>query len=199
MDNFNNHLYEQRLTKRERRLLRKQQRKQEGLLLARRKKIKKMLFIFLLIALIAGGIIFALLNYSPSENQAENQGTPKMEINPKEYDAGTVSMSAGKIQRTYEIKSIGDGDLEIDSVWTSCHCTTARLKVGDKTSPEFGMDKRRTSQKIAPGETGFLEVTFDPAFHGPQGVGQAVRVVYLSTNDPENKKAEVRLLANVIQ
>lgn len=55
------------------------------------------------------------------------------------------------------------------------------------------------SQKIAPGETGQLEVIFDPAFHGSQGTGQVVRAVYLSTNDPENKKAEVRLLANVIK
>jgi len=61
------------------------------------------------------------------------------------------------------------------------------------------MNKRSTSQKIPPWETGFLEITFDPAFHGPQGTGPVVRVVYLSTNDPNNKKTEVKLMANVIQ
>lgn len=191
-----NNLNDQPLTKRQRRLLRKQQQEQERMLLQRRKKIRKVLFISLPILLLAGIIVFFVKNYTPEEN---HPGTPQIEIPANEYDAETISMADGVIKHTYEIKNTGVGDLIIDSIWTSCHCTTARLKVGDKTSPEFGMDKRPTSQKIAPGQTGFLEVTFDPAFHGPQGVGQAVRVVYLSTNDPENKKAEVRLLANVIQ
>lgn len=198
MDNFNNNSTNQPLTKKERRLLKKQQKEQECLHLVRRKKLKKSFFVLLPIVLIAGGIVFSLLNYSSSE-PSENQGDPKIEITPKEYDVGTISMSAGKIQRTYEIKNTGDGDLKIDSIWTSCHCTTARLTVGDKTSPEFGMYKSSTSQKIAPGQTGFLEMTFDPAFHGPQGAGQAVRAVYLSTNDEQNKKVEVKLLANVVQ
>ena len=80
-------------------------------------------------------------------------------------------------------------------------CTTARLRVGDKTSGEFGMQSNPIfwSQKIAPGETGYLEVTFDPAFHKEQGTGPVVRVVYLLSNDPQNEKAEVRLTANVVE
>ena len=97
----------------------------------------------------------------------------------------------------FEMKNTGDGDLKIDSIWTSCHCTTAKLTANGKTSAEFGMDKYSTSQKIAPGESGFLEVTFDPAFHGPQGIGAAVREIYLSTNDPLNPKARIQLSANV--
>ena len=55
------------------------------------------------------------------------------------------------------------------------------------------------SQKIAPGEIGYLEVTFDPAFHGPGGTGSVIRAIYLSTDDPKNKTAEVKLLVNVIK
>lgn len=161
----------------------------------RRKKIKKILFISLPILLLAGIIIFFVKSYTPEEN---HPGAPRMEIPVNEYDAGTVSMADGKIKRTFEIKNIGIGDLKIDSIWTSCHCTTARLTVNNKTSAEFGMDKHYTSQKIAPGEKGYLEVTFDPAFHGPQGIGSIVRAIYLSTNDPQNQKAEVRLIANVV-
>lgn len=69
MDNFNNNLTDQPLTKRERRLLKKQQREQERLLLARRKKIKKMIFISLPILLIVGGIVFGLLNLSPDSGE----------------------------------------------------------------------------------------------------------------------------------
>lgn len=196
MDNFNNNSTDQPLSKRERRLLKKQQKEQERILLQRRKKIKKILFISLPILLLAGIIVFFVKNYTPEEN---HPGAPQIEIPANEYDAGTVSMAGGLVKHTYEIKNTGIGDLKINSIWTSCHCTTARLRVGDKESPEFGMDKRSTLQKIAPGQTGFLEVTFNPAFHGPQGVGQAVRVVYLSTNDPQNKKIEVKLLVNVVK
>lgn len=197
MNISNKNLTDQSLTKRERRLLKRQQIENERLLSSRRKKIKKVIFILLPVILIAGGIIFSLLNYSP----AENQGNPKIEIAQKRYNAGTVSMANGLVKHTYEIKNIGDGDLKIDRIWTSCHCTTARLMVGDKESPKFGMNNNPVfwSQKIAPNETGQLEVIFDPAFHGPQGTGPVVRVVYLSTNDKQNVKAEVRLSANVVQ
>lgn len=193
MDNLDN----QQLTKKERRLLRRREEEQERVRLAKQKKVKNAIFIFLPLILIVGGIIFI----SISSSSPENQGAPKIIISSREYDAGTVSMSDGLVKHTYEIKNIGDGDLKINKIWTSCMCTTARLKVGDKTSPEFGMHDKTMfwAEKIAPNQTGFLEITFDPAFHGPQGTGLVVRVVYLSTNDPENKKAEVRLLVNVVQ
>lgn len=195
MENFNNNLSGQQLTKQERRLLKKQRKERERALLQRRKKIKKILFVSLPILLLAGIIIFFAKSYTPQENHS---GTPQMDIPIKEYDAGTISMADGKIKHIFEIRNIGIGDLKIDSIWTSCHCTTARLTVNSETSAEFGMDKHYTSQKIAPGQTGFLEVIFDPAFHGPQRTGPAVRAVYLSTNDPQNKKAEIKLLANVV-
>ncbi len=187
------------LTKKEKYLIRKQRKEQERLRRVYRKKIRKILLISLPV-IIAGSVIFLLINYLPKENQSTNQGTPKIEINPQEYDAGTVSMTAGKVQYTYEIKNKGEGDLKISRIWTSCMCTTARLKVGDKTSPEFGMQSSPVfwSQKIAPEQTGYLEVTFDPAFHGPQGVGSNIRVVYISSNDPKNKETEVKLITNVI-
>lgn len=187
-----------RLTKKEKYLLKKQRKEQERLEKARRKKIKKIVKIFLPLILIAGGLVFVLANYSPAEDQG---GMSRIEIDPWEYNAGTVSMAEGLVKKTYEIKNNGDGDLKISSIKTSCMCTTVRLKVGDKTSPEFGMHSNSAfwSQKIAPGEIGYLEVVFDPAFHGPQGTGSVVRVVSLSTDDPQNKEAKIRLIANVIK
>ena len=184
------------LTGKERYELRKKEKEKEYLGKIRKKKIKKITMVLLPLALIIGSIVLALTNYSPRETQ----GRAKIEINPLEYDAGTVSMAAGLVKKTYEIKNTGDGDLKIDRIWTSCHCTTARLKVGEKVSSEFGMDGSSPfwSQKIAPGQTGYLEVTFDPAYHGPAGLGPVIRAIYLSTNDPQNKKVEVRLSANVI-
>ncbi|HDZ54119.1 MAG TPA: DUF1573 domain-containing protein [Candidatus Nealsonbacteria bacterium] len=145
---------------------------------------------FLIIVLLVFGL--------PYLDQKEGQG--KIEVNPLEYDAGTISMAAGLIKHIYEIRNNGDSDLKIEDIRTSCMCTTAILKTGDKESPKFGMhnNPKFWSQKIAPGEIGFLEVTFDPAFHGPQGTGPVIRAIYLSTSDPDNQKIEIRLLVNVI-
>lgn len=128
-------------------------------------------------------------------------GQGKIEISPLEYDAGTVSMAEGLVKRTYEIKNTGEGDLKIDRIWTSCMCTTARLKVGDETSPEFGMHDNPVfwSQKIAPGQISYLEVVFDPAFHGKQGIGGIIRAVYVSSDDAQNQKTEVKLIVNVVE
>ncbi len=191
----------QELTKKERYLLKKQKKQEERFRRARKKKIGKIIKISIPIILVLGGVILGFVYFLSGENEESHSGTPKIEIIEPEYNAGTVSMADGLVKHTYEIANTGVGDLKIDRIWTSCMCTTARLRVGENTSSEFGMHSNPAfwSQKIAPGESGYLEVAFDPAFHGSQGTGQAVRTVYISTNDPENKKAEVKLSANVVQ
>src|SRR3989344_6244310 len=61
----------QNLTKKEEYLLKKQQKEGALFLERRRRKVRKMIFIFLPIVLITGGIIFALVNYSPKEAPRE--------------------------------------------------------------------------------------------------------------------------------
>lgn len=146
--------------------------------------------------LMAAGLIFGLPKLSQEE-----AGEGRIEISPLEYQAGRVSMAAGLVKHTFEVKNSGQGDLKISGIKTSCMCTTAKLRVEGEESPEFGMHNNPTfwSEKIAAGQTGYLDVTFDPALHGPAGVGQVLRIIYLSTNDPEQKEAQARLTANVIQ
>lgn len=189
---------EKELTKREIRLLKREEKRQEYLRSIRYRKIKKTAAVALVTLLVAGGITFLIAN-SPSEENKNNSA--KIEINPAEYDLGDISMSAGVVKKTFEIKNSGSSDLKIDSIWTSCHCTTAKLKVGDKLSPEFGMEAGLSfwSEKIAPDQTGYLEVAFDPAYHGHEGMGPVIRAVYLSTNAPDQKKVEARLSANVTE
>lgn len=157
----------------------------------------------LTIFIVAGTVLIAtLLIFGLNGRDASGQGT--MELSPKEYDAGTVSMAADTVKKTFEIKNVGQGDLKITAISTSCMCTTARLKVGDKISSEFGMTGMGDSpafwsQKIAPGEKGYLEVTFDQAMHGEAGLGDIIRAIYISSDDPQQKRAEVRLIANVIR
>lgn len=178
----------------------KQDREREYTKKGNMKKLQKTVVVVIASAFVVGGLSFVLAKQIFNGEKENSTGTPVMEISPKEYDAGTISMAAGILKYTYEIENKGDGELKINNIKTSCHCTTARLKVGDSESPIFGMDSAFSSWtgKIPGGGKGYLEVIFDPAYHGSSGVGAAVRAIYFATNDPNHKKAEVRLSANVI-
>lgn len=68
-------------------------------------------------------------------------------------------------------------------------------------SPVFEMHAQypKWSETIVPGASSRLEVTFDPSFHGDQGLGQAVREVYILSNDPVEPQKTVRLTAMVVK
>ena len=98
------------------------------------------------------------------------------------YDFGTISMAAGKVSTTYRIKNQGTQPLTLDRIYTSCMCTEASLvqASGRKQGP-FGMPGHGplmpVRAQLAPDEVALLEVVFDPAAHGPSGVGRIERVV----------------------
>lgn len=177
----------------------KQDREKEYAKKGNMKKLQKTTVVIIVVALVVGGLSFVLAKQFLNGEERPS-GVPVMTVNPKEYEAGTISMAAGNLKYTYEIENKGDGELKISNIKTSCHCTTASLKIGDNESPSFGMDSAFSSWTgaIPANGKGYLEVTFDPAYHGSSGVGAAVRAIYFATNDPNHKKAEVRLSANVI-
>lgn len=151
----------------------------------------------LIIGIVGGTILIAGLVIFLPGIQPDTGG--QIEVEPREYDIGDIEMTQGLVKRNYEVKNTGSGPLKITGIITSCHCTTAVLKVGDRISPSFGMESMSFwSQEILAGQTAFLEVTFDPNYHGDAGMGPVTRGIYISSNDPENKKVELLLSANVI-
>lgn len=97
------------------------------------------------------------------------------------YNFGTISMAAGKVTHRYAISSSASDPVVIRKIYTSCMCTTAALVKNGKASDAFGMpghtpipsiDVPLTNQDGA-----YVEVVFDPAAHGPAGVGPIERVV----------------------
>lgn len=151
----------------------------------------------LIIAIVGGTILIAAsLIFLPSLKPSTGG---LIEVNPREYDIGDIQMTDGLVKKSYEVKNSGSGPLKISGILTSCHCTTAVLRVGDKASPSFGMTPVSFwSEEIPAGQTAQLEVTFDPAFHGDAGMGPVTRGIYISSNDPKNKRVELLLSANVI-
>lgn len=97
------------------------------------------------------------------------------------FDFGSISMAAGNVKHSFKIKNAGAAAATIGKMYTSCMCTTATLEArGEKFGP-YGMPGHgfipKLNKTVDPGEEAIVEVVFDPAAHGPAGVGRIQRVV----------------------
>ncbi len=102
------------------------------------------------------------------------------------FNFGTISMARGEVRHAFKVKNSFSEPMTINKIYTSCMCTTAYLvRVGSKLGP-YGMPGHgivpRIDEKFAPGEEAEVEVVFDPAAHGPAGVGRVDRAVYLEND-----------------
>ncbi|MCQ9208476.1 MAG: DUF1573 domain-containing protein [Omnitrophica bacterium] len=103
---------------------------------------------------------------------------PKIEVLP-------YSWSFGKIKNTnikthiFKVKNIGQKELIIKRVSTSCGCTKASI----------------SSKKIAPGSSAKLKVTFDPKQR--KASGKIRSDVYIESNDPENPTKIISIFADL--
>lgn len=153
------------------------------------------------LVLIFLGIFIAVVSFFiffNSNSAGEENVNAKVALGETNYDWGDVGINDGNVTHTFDIKNEGSDPLELYNVVTSCMCTTATLKLGNEQSPEFGMhEKSAYVMKVLPGEIAQLNITFDPAFHGPSGVGPISRLIRVSTNDPGNSLLEFSLTANV--
>lgn len=94
---------------------------------------------------------------------------PKISFARELHDFGQVPQLGGVVTTEFTVFNKGDSNLEINSISTSCGCTTAEI--------DFNI--------IKPGESATLKVFFDPNFHKePDGIFK--RTVFLETNDPDN-------------
>lgn len=98
-----------------------------------KRKMKQIIFIFMAILLATG--------------MASAQQKAVISAEQTSYDFGTIKEADGKVSHTFQIKNQGDKPLVITRVIASCGCTT----------PEW------TKEPIAPGKTGDIKVTYDPA------------------------------------
>ena len=102
------------------------------------------------------------------------------------YDFGSISMARGKVTTEFLITSPTSSPLKITKVYTSCMCTEATLSVGGRKFGPFGMPGHgivpSVDTEIPAGQSAQLLVTFDPAAHGPAGVGKIERAVRVETN-----------------
>jgi hypothetical protein len=161
-------------------------------------KDKFILFVVVFTVLLLA--IGALLLSRASEGLViEPTESVKVSVDNTFYDWGEIGIKNGSVLASFNIKNEGESVLKLYGVTTSCACTNATLKLGEKASPEFGMHtKSNYVMEVPVGETAELKVVFDPAFHGPNGIGKIDRVVKVSTNDINKPKLNFNTSALVV-
>ena len=123
-------------------------------------------------------------------------------VDPANYDLGEVPMGNGLVTREYKVKNTTSQILKLKKIVTSCMCTKAKVKTISGESKLFGMeghgDKNApVNLEITPGEEALVTAIFDPAAHGPQGVGPIDRTVTLIFSDPAGI-VELRFFGKVV-
>lgn len=145
-----------------------------------------------LVAITVAAIAFGV--YRSQQRVAKPQSPPRQEQPARPailaslkpfVDLGTFSMARGNVPFRYLIKNAGAEPLDINRVSTSCMCTNATVITATERKGPFGMPghgrPNATRLRLAPGELATVEVVFDPAAHGPSGLGRIERTVTLES------------------
>lgn len=99
---------------------------------------------------------------------------PQMAIETGDANWGHV-INGEILSRDLTVSNDGAAPLVIESIVTSCSCTTAKL------SP----------MTIEPGAQGTLHIEFDSGAHGPELTGELMRQVFITSNDPQQPEAQI--------
>lgn len=145
-----------------------------------------------------GSLIFTFLlivglSFLFSGNDKVLEEVKGVEAAPASYEMGDVPIDGGIVTREYTVKNNTAEELTLRKVATSCMCTEAKVVMGEEETIYYGMEHATdknppVNMSFAPGEEAKVIVNFDPAAHGPEGVGPFERDVWLTFSDPAGIK-----------
>jgi hypothetical protein len=102
---------------------------------------------------------------------------PKLVLDPESWDFGRT-LKSRQLEKQFTIRNVGDEDLVIDRITTTCGCTAALLD--EKT--------------LKPGKSAVLKVTFETRGFD----GKVERTVVLRSNDRARDPLQIKLQATVV-
>jgi hypothetical protein len=144
--------------------------------------------LLLFLAVLVAGMVVQVRGDSP---------TGALEARVTFHDFGEIPLAGGLVETRFPLEV--QGDTLVTELVTSCMCTRARLVQGEQVSGWYSM----THGPAAPAARvrldsdipALLEITMDPAAHGPQGVGAVERGIILKT--ASGQELQFVLAANV--
>lgn len=149
----------------------------------------KNVFTWIIIVVVILGVAILIGRPGSSSNQEANISNSAVGVlsgDELSYDFGKVSMARGEVNHNFVIKNSSTEPVTISRIYTSCMCTSATLVLDGKRTGPFGMPGHgfvpKMNKTLGAGEEANIEVVFDPAAHGPAGVGPIERAVYLENN-----------------
>jgi len=154
----------------------------------------------ILITIFLFGIVVYFGTKMGSTTEVVSDSKVELFVESKTYDWGTIDYNAGIVTKSFEIQNTGNDVLKLYDVKTSCMCTTAQLKTLKETSSKYGMHEKSSEVfEVNPGEKVELLIEFDPAFHGPSGVGPVTRTITMNTNAVNNPTLTFDLTGIVVK
>ncbi len=101
---------------------------------------------------------------------------PKIQVDEPVYDFGTIKPGE-KVSHVFQFKNVGDGELVITDVKTSCGCTAAMT----------------SSKTLEPGAEGTLQVNFDSKGRK----GHQAKTATIHSNDSDQPTITVRITGEI--
>lgn len=165
------------------------------------KKYQNIILVLIAVAAVVGLIWLSKAGDGENGNNsaAASTGGGILSSQEQSFDFGLISMSKGKVSHSFRVKNTGTGPVIVNKIYTSCMCTVISLiKDGGKIGP-FGMPGMgvipNIKEKLEQGEEAEILIVFDPAAHGPAGVGRINRSVSVENS---GGKMELFIEANVV-
>jgi len=129
------------------------------------------------------------------------QGTSNGFLSAEEtsFDFGNVSMAKGKVSHIFKIKNNSSEAVDVTKLYTSCMCTQVTLINKNSKKGPFGMAGMsfipEIQETINSGSEAEVEVVFNPAAHGPAGLGRIQRTISLENNS--KSRLDISISASV--
>lgn len=140
--------------------------------------------------LLLGGLFWLSRPEVKPEVLAANAG--RLTAAETAYNFGSISMAKGLVTHKFIITNPDSVPATITKLYSSCMCTKANLYINGKQWGPFGMPGMVAIPNIAavidPGQSAEVEAVFDPAAHGPAGVGKIERAVTAELNGQSSLK-----------
>jgi hypothetical protein len=108
-------------------------------------------------------------------------GQPQIVVTENNLELGNV-VNGEVVTREVRLQNMGQADLVIEGVSTSCGCTQATVE----------------PMIIPPGGRGTISIRFDSGAHGPELTGPLIRQIFIASNDPQQPELVVELEANIL-